>query len=273
MGSLYGLIGAKLQHSISPLIHTRVFESCQLDAHYHLFELQANMLETAITGLKALNAVGVNVTIPYKIDVMPYLDAISPEAASIGSVNTIHFDRGRSIGYNTDYDGFGQMLERFDVQISHKSAVILGSGGAAKSVLRYLLDKDVQQVFIVQRKPEPDKIIQADSRLSIIQYGQLANLTEADIIINCTPSGMYPHMNDMPIEKEFLRNYSTAIDLIYNPKETLFLRTAKEDGLKTVNGLYMLIAQAIAAQKKWNSIIIEDHLIEDIYAEISRLFQ
>lgn len=273
MGSLYGLIGAKLQHSISPLIHTRIFESCQMEAHYHLFELQANILEAAITGLRALNAIGVNVTIPYKINVMPYLDAVSPEAASIGSVNTIHFTGGRAVGYNTDYDGFGQMLNRFDVQISDKTAVILGSGGAAKSVLRYLLDNKVQQIFVVQRKPDPDKVIQADDRLSVIQYNQLPALTEADIIINCTPCGMYPHVDDMPIEKELLQNYGTAIDLIYNPKETLFLKAAKEAGLKTVNGLYMLVAQAIAAQKKWNPIVIEDRLIEDIYAEISKFFQ
>lgn len=273
MGSLYGLIGARLQHSVSPLIHTRIFERYGLDAHYHLFEIEAGRLASAVTGLKTLHAVGVNITIPYKIEIIPYLDRLSPEAAAIGSVNTLHFTAGGAVGYNTDYDGFGRMLDRFGLQISGRTAVILGNGGAAKSVLRYLLDNGIRQITIAQRKPADAASAQADSRLHIIQAGRLEDIKDADLLINCTPCGMYPNTDALPLEKELIKNYKAAVDLIYNPGETQFLKLARKAGLEALNGLYMLVAQAVSAQEKWNGIRIDPSLTEAIYAEVSKIFE
>lgn len=266
MTKLFGLIGEKLKHSFSPAIHSIIFKQLDIDGHYQLFEVDKEDLNSAVYGLKAIDAKGVNVTIPYKIDTMEYLDIISDEAEKIGAVNTICFKNKRTIGYNTDYFGFGIMMNKFDIDVEKKRAVILGTGGAAKSVLQYLLDKNIGDITFVSRDVSAKKESFMDYR--IITYDDIKNLSRQDIIINATPCGMYPDTNDSPMKIDDMSNFNIAVDLIYNPIETLFLKHAKDRGLKAVNGLYMLVGQAVKAEELWNDIRISDEIIDRIYERI-----
>ena len=265
LGSLYGLLGEKLKHSISPKIHSLIFKEGNIQGYYHLFEVEKENLGSAVEGLKALCAKGVNVTIPYKVSVMEYLDEISIEAKKIGSVNTICFNGNKTIGYNTDYYGFGIMLEKNNITVANKSAVILGSGGASKAVLQYILDKGIKDVKIVSRDVSKIKCTDKMKYFNLISYDEIKYLKGKDIIINCTPCGMYPNLQCSPVEKEVISDFSVAIDLIYNPSETLFLKYARELGIKGVNGLYMLVGQAVAAEELWNNISIS---VDKIYDKI-----
>ncbi|RKD26536.1 shikimate dehydrogenase [Caminicella sporogenes DSM 14501] len=263
MSQLYGLIGEKLSHSLSPAIHFQVFNELKLDGHYHLFEVKRKDLKDAVLGLKALGVKGVNVTIPYKIEIMKYLDEISYEAEKIGAVNTIYFKDNMIIGYNTDYYGFGMMLDINAIDVKNKKAVILGSGGAAKAVVQYLVDKGIGDIIIVSRHINRAK--EKFKNYEVISYDKIKFLKFRDLIINCTPCGMYPDIHNLPIDKECISKFDIAIDLIYNPRETLFLKYSKERGLKSINGLYMLVGQAVRAEEIWNEMKIDRAVTDKIY--------
>ncbi|MBC2582011.1 shikimate dehydrogenase [Clostridium sp. DJ247] len=265
MRGFYGLIGEKLGHSLSPQIHNKFFRKTNSEGSYNLFEIKRENLKQAVEGLKALGAKGVNVTIPYKIDIIQYLDKLSPEAEKIGAINTIAFNNGTVTGYNTDYYGFGASLRKANVNIENKNAVLLGTGGVSKAVVQYLIDNKINDIIYVSRNPESVEDIK---EFKIISYDDMEGLGNSDIIINCTPCGMYPKVEDSPVSKDILSKFSTAVDLIYNPEETVFLKHAKELKLNTVNGLYMLVAQAIAAQEIWQEVKIKDEIVESIYEEL-----
>jgi shikimate dehydrogenase len=266
MSNLYGLIGEKLGHSFSPQIHSLILKKLNLLGLYNLFEIKKENLGHALKGLLALEAKGINVTVPYKIDIMKYLDNLSPEAEKIGAVNTILFHNETLSGHNTDYHGFGMSLKKAAVEVKNKSVLILGTGGSSKAVVQYLIDNDIKDVVYASRTPEmTDKDLK---KFKIISYNEVSSLKNRDIIINCTPCGMYPKVEACPVDKKILSNFSTAVDLIYNPEETVFLREASSLGLKTANGLYMLVSQAVAAQEIWQGIRISDELIDEIYEEL-----
>lgn len=267
--SLYGLIGEKLKHSFSPNIHKMIFEELSIKGYYHLFELKKEDLKTALYGLKVLGSKGVNVTIPYKVDIMEYLDCISDEAKKIEAVNTICFKDHKTIGYNTDYYGFGMMLEKNNVDVKNKKAVVLGTGGASKAVIQYLVDNKIKEVSIVSR--DIYKAREKYKGFQLIEYNQIKDLEGYSLIINCTPCGMYPNIKNSPVNRENLGMFETAVDLVYNPQETLFLRYAKEEGLKAINGLYMLVGQAVKAEELWNDIKIDSSICDRIYEKISKM--
>ena len=266
---MYGLLGEKLGHSLSPSIHKMIFEELGIDAGYNLFEVEKSDLKDAMYGFRALGIRGINVTIPYKIEVMQYLDEISPEAAKISAVNTIFFEDGKMKGYNTDYHGFGMLLKRNGIETEGRSAVILGSGGSAKAVWQYLADSGARDIKVVSR--DSSRQITGFGDSCIISYEELRQIDSGDIIINCTPSGMYPNTDASPVEKEVVSRFSAAVDLIYNPKKTMFLRYAGESGIKAVNGLYMLVGQAVKSQEIWNGIRISDDVTESIFMSTSEL--
>lgn len=266
MSNFYGLIGEKLGHSFSPQIHHSILEKINSKGLYNLFEIKRDDLKDAIEGLKALGCRGVNVTIPYKVEIMRYLDEISKEAEKIGAVNSISFNNGVLKGYNTDYHGFGATLKKAQIDIYNKKVVILGCGGVAKAVLQYLIDNEIGEIICVSRNPQ--NISENFKNFKIISYNDMDNLKNHDIIINCTPCGMHPNVDHCPVKENILSKFSVAVDLIYNPEETLFLKQASKLGLKTVNGLYMLVAQAVAAQEIWQDVEIGKESIEEIYKEI-----
>lgn len=263
MEKLYGLIGEKLGHTFSPAIHREIMKKINIEGHYGVFPVKRENLKNVVLGLKALSYNGINVTIPYKTDIMECLDSVSKEAVQIGAVNVVHIgDDGTAKGYNTDYYGFGMMLENNNINVAGEVAVILGTGGASKAVLQYLKDGKAKDVILVTRDVSSSKDKYPNEK--IITYDDLESLRNASVIINSTPVGMFPNTGKSPIGKNCLGNFSTAVDLIYNPIKTLFLQEAEEKGLKAVNGLYMLVAQAVKSQEIWNNIEIPKEVITEI---------
>lgn len=263
---LFGLIGRKLTHSVSPAIHKELFKILGMEADYVLFEIPMGKLEKEFEALKLKGAKGLNVTIPYKVDMMKLVDEVAPEAEKIGAINTICFKRGKTIGYNTDYYGFGRMLIKNEIEVAGKSAAVLGAGGAAKAVIQYLSDNKASEILLVSRDKAKAEANFKD--VTVIDYNELNNIKQCDTVINCTPCGMYPKVEVSPIDSLCVSKFSAAVDLIYNPAETVFLKFAKEQGIKAVNGLYMLVGQAMAAEELWNDITIGEEITDKIFGKL-----
>lgn len=249
---MFGLLGQSLAHSFSKSYFTEKFELEVLADHaYENFELDA------IAGLPALlrshpHLAGLNVTIPYKQSVVPYLDELSPAAAEIGAVNTIEFRGGRLIGHNTDVVGFELTLKPFLPFLartaSRAPAAILGDGGAAQAV-KYVLAKAGLPYLTFKRSPDS-----GEAALPFGMLGRMQHDGDLRLIINATPVGTYPNTEEMPgIDPAWLSEENVVIDLIYNPAETLLLREARKRGARIANGLAMLHGQAEAAWSIWNS--------------------
>jgi shikimate dehydrogenase len=240
----YGLIGKDIAYSFSKTYFTEKFTSGNLsDCAYDNFDLQSiEAFPQLIIDNPHLK--GLNVTIPYKEAVIPYLDQLSDKAAKIGAVNVIRFTKkGNLKGYNSDYYGFVKSLEPL-LQPHHQKALILGTGGAAKAVAFALKQLGIRYTFVSREEKE-----------GRMNYNQI-NATTFDnyhIIINGTPLGTSPNTEAFPpIPFEFFTNKHIAFDLIYNPEETLFLKKAKQQGAITKNGYEMLVLQAEKAWKIWN---------------------
>lgn len=267
MKQLYGLIGEKINYSLSPQIHSLIFKKLGIEAYYHLFEVKKEDIEDGICGLKALNIRGVNVTIPYKVEVMKYLHQVSKEAEKIGAVNTILIDGDKKIGYNTDYYGLEEMVKHNNIPINNKKAVLLGTGGAAKAVLQFLMDNNIGEISMVSRYVEAASLKYQE--LKVLSYEEVQGLKNQDIVINCTPLGMHPFIEESPVDKGVISNFQWAIDLNYNPAETLFLKYARELGIKNTNGLFMLVGQAVRAHEIWQKKSFPQEFVKDIYGEMT----
>ena len=242
----YGLIGYPLGHSFSISYFNQKFKDEHIDAVYENFEIPSIDLLPEILDSNP-NLKGLNVTIPFKQKVIPFLDNISPEARAIGAVNVIKvIHDGKKIklkGYNSDVIGFTQsiepMLERF-----HKKALILGTGGASKAIDYGLKSLGLETVF-VSRYERPDTV----------QYQSITPevVKEYNVIVNCTPLGMYPHTEECPLlPYEAMDNRTILYDLIYNPDETMFMKRGAEYGANVKNGLEMLLLQAFASWEFWH---------------------
>lgn len=241
----YGLIGEKLGHSFSKRFFTEKFEKESIDAKYDLFELaKIDMIADLFTEKKPC---GLNVTIPYKEQVIQYLDDIDQEAKEIGAVNTIQFRNvnGKIIkkGYNTDVIGFRDSLLPL-LKEHHKKALILGTGGASKAVAFVLGKLGIEYKYVSRRAAEGS-----------FTYGDLTQevMAEYTVIVNSTPVGMFPKVDAAPeIPYQYITEKHLLYDLIYNPEETLFSKKGKEQGATTKTGLDMLYGQALASWKIWN---------------------
>lgn len=266
----YGLIGEKLSHSLSPEIHNEFFKISDIEASYKTFEIKKEDIKNAGEALKILQITGVNVTIPYKQEIMSFLDYTSEVAKKIGAVNTIHLKDNKLYGYNTDYYGVGMMLDVNEIDINGKVAVILGTGGAAKACITYLLDKNIEKLYLVSRNKDTTQ--KDDERITLISYEELKDIS-GDILINTTPVGMYPNVGKSPVDEGIISNFSSIVDLIYNPKETEFLRLGNALGKKTCGGLYMLVGQAMKSQEIWQDKEISKDIIDSIYKDLEKQFK
>lgn len=264
--NLYGLIGEKLGHTYSPVIHKSILDAINIKGRYDILEVSRGDIVNVVAKLKDKGYKGVNVTIPYKIEIMKYLDEVSEEAKAIGAINVISFSNGKAIGYNSDYYGFAMALGKSNIDCKGKTVVILGTGGASRAVVQYLINNSVANIIFVSSNVKNAKI--KYPQFKVISYAQIRELVNKDLIINCTPVGMYPNSEATPIKKELLLGFEGAIDLIYNPKETVFLKDARSLGLKTSNGIYMLVAQAIKAQEIWNHCTISNEVLKSILKNI-----
>ncbi len=258
------LIGEKLGHSYSPEIHRASMKKMGVEGEYSLLEVTSQEIPGVIEDIRRGELSGMNVTIPYKVEVMNYLDIITPEAKEIGAVNTVALEDGKLVGYNTDYWGFRYTLEKTGVDIEDKRCVVLGGGGSARAVIKVLQDLGAV-VYLVSRSPE--RIRESFSNfeeLNIISYSELEGI-QGELIVNTTPVGMYPRVDACVVDTQVIQNFNLAVDLIYNPRETLFLSRSREGE----NGLYMLVGQAVKAQEIWWNRPLDT--FEDIYASIEEV--
>jgi shikimate dehydrogenase len=237
----YGLIGYPLSHSFSPGYFNAKFEHESIDAIYKAYAIEEIAAFEILTA--SIDFAGINVTIPYKQSVIPYLDELDPQAAAIGAVNTIRFIDGKKIGYNTDYIGFRQSLESFIVLDQIKGALVLGTGGAARTVWYTMEQLDI-----------PYLKVSRDPKLGLT-YDQVSHhhIHKYNLIINTTPIGMYPYVDEKPhLSYEAINDHNFLYDLVYNPEKTLFLSEGLQRGASVKNGSDMLILQAEAAYQIWN---------------------
>ncbi len=245
MKFMYGLLGEHLPHSFSPQIHRALGNN-----DYSLFEISPENLEAFLT---EKNFKGINVTIPYKKTVIPFLDEISPEAEKIGAVNTVVVRDGKLCGFNTDYFGFKYMVEKSKITIKDKKVLVLGSGGASVTVQTVLKDMGAREIVVVSRNEKTN-------------YTNIYNENDADIIVNTTPVGMYPDNMNTLIDVSRFPNLSGVLDVVYNPLKTRLIMEAKKVGIKTASGLGMLVAQA----KKAHEIFFDTVVDNDVCAEIEK---
>lgn len=260
----YGLIGEKLSHSLSPKIHNTLFKALEIEGAYKLFEVEKENLGKVVDSIRLLKIKGVNVTIPYKQDVMKYLDFISDEAKKIGAVNTIYLKDNKLYGYNTDYYGFGTILNNNNISVKDNIAMVLGNGGAAKAVITYLLDNGIKKIYLVSRKKNNNSDYD-DERIEYKTYEEISDL-KGDILINTTPLGMYPNTDATPVKEDIIINFNSLVDIIYNPKETEFLKIGKVLNKKICGGIEMLVGQAIKAEEIWQGHTLNDEVTKDLYS-------
>ena len=239
----YGLIGKSLSHSFSKKYFAEKFAHLGLtDSEYINIEIEA--IEEFVEKVKELQPKGLNVTVPYKELIIPYLDELDEVAKEIGAVNTVVFKNGKLKGYNTDAFGFYQSIKPF-FKSQHERALILGTGGASKAI-EYVLKQYGVEVMFASRNDSKNNVLNwNDINENVIKHHLL--------IINCTPLGMFPNVDSKPdIPYSALSNNHLLVDLVYNPDETLFLKLGKENGAKVINGLTMLQQQAEKSWSLWN---------------------
>lgn len=264
----FGLLGAKLGHSLSPQIHQEVFRQLGIDATYELIEVSGDKLAEKVAELQRTHR-GLNVTIPHKVAVMGSLDQIAPEAKAIGAVNTVLFNDGRAEGFNTDYFGFARLLEHNGLVPRGKDVCVLGTGGASRAILQCVTDMQAKCITVISRAiaNAPEDI---RARYIVKTYDDLKTMC-GELLINCTPVGMFPKMGVSPVDGVVMENFGAAVDIIYNPAETLFMKLARQQGKPAVNGLFMLVAQAVAADEIWLERKLEAGLIADVTEKIAKL--
>lgn len=243
----FGLIGRRLGHSHSPALHKALG-----GYEYELIELEPYELERFF---KNRSFKGINVTIPYKKSVIPFCDSLSDEARRIGSVNTIVNCDGFLTGYNTDYFGFRKMIEKSSVSIGGAKCLILGNGGVAPTVRAVLSDLGAREIITVSRSGE-------------VNYVNLCNHFDAEIIVNATPVGMYPDNGKALIDLQDFRSCRAVFDLVYNPLRTELVCKAESLGIPAIGGLYMLTAQAAAAVQIFTGVEISAEKLEAAYREL-----
>lgn len=243
-----GVLGRKLGHSYSPQIHKHLG-----DYEFHIFEKEP---EELVDFLQNEDFSGTNVTIPYKKDVIPYLDEISPIAQKLGAVNIIVRRNGKLIGHNSDHFGFQSMVEKSGLSPAGKKCLVLGSGGASATVQAVLKDFGAQVVVI--------------SRSGENNYDNLHLHQDAAIIVNTTPLGMYPHTGQAPLNVAQFPQLEGVLDIVYNPARTQIMLEAENLGIPTMNGLWMLVAQAKEAAEWFTNSVISDEKIGEIYEILRR---
>lgn len=242
MVKIFGLLGKSLKHSFSPDFFKTYFKEHQIDAQYQLFEIETIQ---DVEHIFSLNPSGFNVTVPYKEEIIPFLDDLDESAKVVGAVNVVALENGKRVGYNTDAYGFHQSIKPF-LTFHHERALIFGTGGASKAVAHVFKSIGLDVIF-VSRFPKEN--------LYQFHYSDVneAMISACKVIVNCTPIGMYPKIDEsINLPFESLSEEHLVIDLIYNPPLTKFLSKAQESGATILNGSSMLREQALKSWEIWN---------------------
>ncbi len=269
---VYGLVGHPVEHSMSPVLHHTVAEILGHEIAYVPFDVKRD-LESAIKGAYELNIQGMNVTVPYKQEVMSYLCDVDVLAQKIGAVNTLVRTENGYKGYNTDMPGLCRAMKNDDVEICNRNFYIIGAGGVARAVLVMLLENGAQSIHILNRSVEKARELavqfQKEYRAKVT-YGGLDSyreyVLERAIAVQATNVGMYPNCEQAIIEEnDFYEKIDVAYDLIFNPVITRFMDLAKSKGKRAYNGLKMLLFQGIIAYEYWNGVSVSDETATKVY--------
>ena len=273
--AIYGLVGNPVSHSISPIIHNTLFKELNINGIYVPFKV--DNIGDFIREFRGLDVKGYSVTIPHKESVVNHLDAIDPIAKKIGAVNTIVNMDGQLVGYNTDCEAAIKVLEGVnqlcsggerpfaptkDVHLRGKKVTLIGAGGVARAIAFGLKERQAQ-ITIINRNYERAQSLARDVGCLVSKFDEKQSL-DTDILINATPVGMFPKINETPIDKNKLKPNMIVFDTIYNPIETKLLKEAKAQGCKTINGLSMFVHQAAAQFKLWTGQMPSVEIIEKI---------
>lgn len=271
------LIGDPVEHSLSPLIHNTALKELGLNYVYMAFRVSKNTVNHVVEAFKVMGVKGFNVTMPLKKDVIRFLDVVDPKALKIGAVNTVLNTSGRFIGFNTDGIGAVKALEENGVNIDGAYIVILGAGGTGRAIAYTLMDRECN-IVILNRTVEKSKMLAAEvsNGSASVEWGSLTedslsmHLSKADIVINSTSVGMKPMDCETPIPKSLLRRGLTVFDVVYSPLETRLLMEAKEAGAQTIDGLEMLLNQALESFKIWFEVYPPIKPIKNALEEVRR---
>ncbi len=247
----YGLIGEKLTHSFSREVHGQLF-----DYEYELKEIPKEALNDFMIKREFK---AINVTIPYKQDVLPYLYYVSDTARSIGAVNTVVNKNGKLYGYNTDFYGLKALIEKENIEIENKKVLILGNGGTSKTALAVAKHLNAKEILKVSRSVKS----------GCITYEQaIKDHSDADVIINTTPCGMYPDIDSVAIDIDNFSNLSGVVDVVYNPLSTALVNKARKKGIKATGGLYMLVTQASVSAEKFTCVKVSKEQNDAVFRKI-----
>lgn len=278
--SVFGIIGDPVEHSLSPGMHNAAFDSLGLDHIYVPFNVKTEELEDAINGALAMGIRGLNVTIPHKTEVIKYLDYLDIAAGLIGAVNTIEFGENGAVGHNTDGIGAIRAIEEV-TPVKGKKIMVLGAGGAARSISFQLLLSEAECLVISNRTMEraqelrEDLVEKLDQEVIITDLGfdLKKELEDTDILINTTPIGMYPNVSHKPLVTADMMHKGLIVnDIVYNPLKTGLILEAEKAGAKTISGIKMLMYQGIESFRIWTGIeppieVFETALLKEMNLE------
>jgi len=256
----FALLGEPLGHSLSPTLHKAIYRQLEIDdASYRAIELPQERLKSFFSGFRVGGFDGVNVTIPHKADVISLLDEVDSKAKVLNAVNCVNRTGNKLTGYNTDILGFAYTLRQNDVEVEGQNFLVVGAGGSAQAVGAVLAEGEAKSVQIINRTPERaeqlrDTIHAINQSVDVTILADAADdsvAQQAQCIVNTTSLGMSPDVGDSPLAKGFFDDTKTVVDLIYNPQQTEFLKLAEKQGARTVNGIQMLVAQAVYSVEIW----------------------
>lgn len=275
-----GIIGDPIVHSLSPTLHGFLIERFGLDFCYHAFHVPADGLRAAMEGVRGLGIRGLNVTVPHKETVLPFLDSLDQQARHIAAVNTIENRDGRLVGHNTDVSGFLESLRREGVELEGRSAAMIGAGGSARAVVAALISAGIGSIRLFNRTRNRALALARHfaertgfQRFSVGNFepgGPADDLGDIDLLVNATSLGMAGLRERSPVSQRHLRPGMVVYDLIYNPRKTRLLRMAEEVGARAIGGLPMLIYQGVASLRIWSAADLD---IGEHYDELEKLLR
>lgn len=266
-----GLIGNPVEHTLSPLIHNHLAEMTGQNLVYVPFQVTEGSVEAAVKGAYALNIQGLNVTVPHKSAVMPWLQETDALAQKIGAVNTLVRTGGGYKGYNTDMPGLLRAMQSEDIQIKGETVLLLGAGGAARAVAFLCVSEGAERVYVYNRTFEKAQQVAAevnaafgtDCVRAVMQQQELEG--ERFLAIQGTSVGLHPHVQQTPLpDGDIYDRIHTGVDLIYRPAQTRFMQLVEAHGGKTMNGLKMLLYQGIIAYELWNEMTVTEAQAQEI---------
>lgn len=268
---LYGIIGNPIKHSFSPYFQNKLFKNHNISAVYLAFNIAESDIENAIKSMKTMDIKGFNVTVPYKEKVLKFMDTVDPLAGKIGAINTIKNVDGKLYGYNTDIFGFQKLIKNNNIDIINKEIVILGSGGAAKSIVVSLKQLGVNSMIIYNRTIEKAmKMAEKYNDISIISKElKTFELKDNALVINTTSVGLDGKSSPITIDKNY--KDTIFIDLIYNPNETQLIKDAKKHNMVAHNGLEMLLHQGIKSFSIWTDEEVDFSEAVSIFDSIKKI--